>query len=137
MKPVDQTLFPMWDANGQQTVIGNCFQAAVASLLELSLHEVPHFCATSGWRKAARDWAESRGFFYDEHEIGHAIDGALCIKSGTSPRTDPTGKPLRHAVVAKGAEVVFDPHPSRAGLIEDGREEYGYFLRLNPVGGAS
>ena len=35
---------------------GNCFQACVASILELTLNEVPHFCRDYG-----KDWVWQTG----------------------------------------------------------------------------
>lgn len=112
MIPVDQTTF------GQPG--GNCFSACVASLLDLPISEVPYFMdETSGvkWYAQLDAWLAPRGYYalhfnivdraaYDRENLwpkGYYILG------GKSPRGD-------HAVVARGAEVVHDPHPSRDGL---------------------
>ncbi len=96
---------------------GDCLQAAVATVLGMSLGDVPHFaqyvehpegtdcwlwwwalvgfCHASGWQadycpdEAPRGWA---------------------LADGMSPRGH------NHVVVAFNGEIVFDPHPSRAGL---------------------
>lgn len=107
MKPVDQTVFG--DPGG------DCFRACVASLLELDLDQVPHF--------AARDWPRSLELWLAERGL---CDVWICW---TPDGWVPPGPHIRggqcsrgsHAVVAVGAEIVHDPHPSREGLhtIED------------------
>src|SRR5260370_22421604 len=53
MKPVTQSLV------GEE---GNCFAACVASILEMSLVEVPNFCAVdNGWWAAFQAWLAERG----------------------------------------------------------------------------
>ena len=53
MKPVDQTTFG--------SPHGNCFQAGVASALELPLEEVPHFCDGDNpmWLIDLENWFQS------------------------------------------------------------------------------
>jgi hypothetical protein len=112
MTPVDQTTF------GHPG--GNCFSACVASLLELPISEVPYFMDESGdnlpWVKQLNDWLAPRGYYsmhfvvnetnreaYDRENLWPAGFYILC---GKSPRGD-------HAVVARGKDVVHDPHPGR------------------------
>jgi hypothetical protein len=94
------------------TIPGNCLQAAVASLLDLDLDTVPHFVVHD-------DWLERLVAFGREH--GHHVKCAapdarvsLGIASGPSPRG------VQHAVVMASGDVVWDPHPSRAGLLAIG-----------------
>lgn len=115
MKPVDQTLF----APG----IGNCFSACVASVLEVPLDEVPNFCEgqAADWYDRFMAWLRPRGFYAITCKIGGRPgepDGGwypegIHIAGGKSPRYD-----CLHAVVARGSDVVHDPHPSRAGVLD-------------------
>jgi len=102
--PVDQTRF---GSPG-----GNCLAACVASLLELPLADVPQLGPTT-WLDDLGAWLLKRGLY----PICFKIDApwrptGLYILAGKSPRGD-----FLHAVVARGDEVVHDPHPSRAGVL--------------------
>ncbi len=125
MKPVEQTI--MHDQ--EKGVIGNCFQACIASLLEIPLEEVPHFVEGNQdayfWRKELNVWLAPRGLsfveiwcpnlanfrWYADEQLANV---GYYVLSGPSPRQ----KNVEHAVIAKGGEIVFDPHPSKAGLAD-------------------
>lgn len=99
MKPVMQTI-----KHGEG--IGNCLQACIASILELSLDEVPHFSAEGPY------WWECLSEFLDRYglepvQIGttYRVTGYR-ILTGLSPRGN-----FLHSVVALGKNVVHDPHP--------------------------
>ena len=94
--------------------VGNCFQACVASILDLPLDEVPHFCNDYGqvdrFPLNYMKWLAARGLVYLEFSTdstgamefwGHHL---IC---GPSPRGD-----FLHSVVGFNGEPVFDPHPS-------------------------
>lgn len=113
MKPVDQTTFGFPG--------GNCFSACVASLLEIGIDEVPYFMGApeNEWFTRFREWLAPHGLwplFMTLGNDGWTPDG-LYIMGGLSPRgTDPERH--LHSVVARGGEIVHDPHPSRAGLAD-------------------
>lgn len=133
MKPVDQEFIHA----PEQGLIGDCQRAVIASLLELPITEVPHFLKESGgdstnyWERL-QAFCRSRGFAYlviparsgggffgDDGDVFHEI-------SGPSPR----GNGITHAVVGCNGQIVFDPHPSRAGLAGDSSQwEYGYLVK--------
>lgn len=46
MRPVMQTTFAAKDDGGEWLARGNCLQAALASLFDLDLDDVPHFVGT-------------------------------------------------------------------------------------------
>lgn len=110
MKPVDQTTF------GHPG--GNCFSACVASLLELSIDDVPYFMDEEDgkpkWYEQLDSWLAPRGFYalhFDVVDRERTVwPKGFYIRIGKSSRGD-------HAVVGRGGAVVFDPHPSREGLI--------------------
>jgi D-glycero-D-manno-heptose 1,7-bisphosphate phosphatase len=104
MTPIDQTKFGMPE--------GNCFSACIASILHLPLADVPPFCKYEDWWERLTAWLKDRGFYpmivrYNQEWAPQGFH----ILSGKSPRGD-----FQHSVVAHGAEIVHDPHPSRAGI---------------------
>lgn len=94
---------------------GNCQQAATASLLGLRIDEVPNFMAfkdtEKGFWGSFFEFAKSRGFAVlefggDRHfECYHLASG-------------PSVRGVSHAVVYRAGKLVWDPHPSRAGILE-------------------
>jgi len=115
--PLDQTIFGVvTPEDGKRP--GNCWQACVASLLDLPLDQVPHFIEVS-----PRTWERHTRRFVFEHtgldlgcflpEFPLTEPGQYVIGSGPSPRGD-----FLHAVILDGATgaLAHDPHPSRAGL---------------------
>lgn len=98
-------------------VAGNCAQAAVATLLGLPLFRVDDFTAgvvgedRSFWKRFDAFFRE-RGLGLIRFDGDYRFDG-LHLAGGKSTRGE-----HGHMVVRRGAEVVHDPHPSRAGLVE-------------------
>lgn len=138
MKPVDQDKF------GHE---GNCFQACIASLLELSLGDLPRNQGEILW------WLKDRGWLYvevwrgnlrqlktddpprEERDIGWQPllwGDALCILCGPSPRFPG----MSHAVVGNTNgyrfTTVHDPHPDRTGLRDV--ERIGFLVQPDPLG---
>lgn len=115
MRPVSQTILHTQDGPP-----GNCMQACVASVLELPLEEVPHFCADNRWPFNFHEWLNERGLFFLEVSFAeHGIDAradymGYHLIAGPSPRGN-----FLHSVVALNGEMVFDPHPDRTGLAGD------------------
>ena len=104
MQAIDQTTF------GEG--LGNCFSACVASILELPIDDVPFFGADELWWTRFSEWLEARNLYAVclKHRAGRAPVG-YHILSGKSPRGE-----FMHSVVAKGEDIVHDPHPSRANI---------------------
>lgn len=109
MKPIHQTLF------GDKR--GNCLQAAVASVLELSLDEVPNFSdwyKYTDWAKWIDEWTVPRGFYMIDVPVSTFIseDGELYkphgyhLLNGKSPRGD-----FYHVIVCKDGKKIHDPYP--------------------------
>lgn len=122
----DQTILSDPDAGA----IGNCMQAAVASLLDLPLDEVPHFAADfDDWETAMDRWASSHGYAMVRVGVAwlDAHPGAPVLLCGTSPRG------ISHAVVGRGLDVIHDPHPSRSGLTS---RSYAFLFAAAAPGGA-
>lgn len=89
--------------------VGNCLQAAVASFLDLPLDEVPHFVLHPDWEARFLAFMKARGApVRATSEIGSHTTG---IALGDTVRG------THHAVVMSEGVVVWDPHPSRVGLL--------------------
>lgn len=90
--------------------LGNCLQAAVATLLSLPLDQVPHFAECPwDWVKEMVDFAREHG-----HQIVWRTTGdrpSFGLVFGPSIR----GTDVTHAVAVVDSQE-WDPHPSRAGL---------------------
>ena len=108
MKPVEQREF----GEGK----GDCFRACVASIFELLLDQVPHFCKgdADNWWDRLQKWLKPRGFcavpICKDDTILKDLTGTSCILSG------PTTRGILHSVVRHGDGLVWDPHPEHTGL---------------------
>jgi hypothetical protein len=80
------------------------------------------------WFAAFVAWLRPLGFYAATFAIGTRPEdwkpAGFYILGGQSPRGS-------HAVVARGDEVVHDPHPSRAGLLR--REDATVLIPLDPA----
>jgi hypothetical protein len=124
MTPQKQTIFSV----EQMGTVGNCLQSCVASLLDLPLKEVPHFTWYMGdWFRKLYSFLEEKGYsvvmlnikqnpnWTEEHK---GLDGYFIV-GGTSPRGIFNG----HAVIYKGGESFFDPHPDNT-FLEEAKDVY-------------
>ncbi|MDB5358829.1 MAG: CcrColossus [Rhodospirillales bacterium] len=113
MKQITQTKMyrPKGHPEGQQ--YGNCQRAAMASIFDMDIEDLPHFEEVRGagdfWH-GIYDWLESWGFGYEWHD-------PEAPPTGYSIATGPAARGVSHAVVALDGKIVWDPHPSRDGLV--------------------
>lgn len=122
MTPIDQTIF----STPEDKVKGNCLQAALASIFELPLEKVPHFAEMGHtWYEQMWEWLKRFGLM------------PLCVQKssgrtvfGYSIGTGPGPRGFQHAVVCYNGDMVHDPHPSKAGLVEI--KEWIQFVLLDP-----
>lgn len=127
MQKVRQTIFASKDHDPGQTPSvksGNCLQAAVASLLDLSLEDVPHFLEDGdNWAESMTRFCRARGY-----EVFLQTEPTqFGLAYGMSPRF------VTHAVVYIAGKMAWDPHPSGAGLI--GVTAYLDFRKVNNAHG--
>lgn len=109
MIPVTQDVFH--DPEGDTK--GNCFAACVASILELPMHAVPNFVEREDWFHAVQEFLGRFGLFLAWNvEPTYREFWGYHVVSGPGPRG------VRHSVVGYGLDVIWDPHPSRDGLVE-------------------
>ncbi len=112
---------------------GNCFSAVIASLLHLSVDEVPVF-SNDRWQIELNAWLKPYGLAYINFELAafsqalkdFGIQGCHHEVAGPSPRSTD----VHHACVGYDSELVFDPHPGRAGLQQI--TSCGIFVALEP-----
>lgn len=136
MKPVHQTIF--------DSSKGNCLSAAIASILELSIDDVPNFCKDFGlgyFDEAVQLFLRNRGYAWlrvlmprvpndDDSKVSqgrpvetredlrfhYLPDHILCMATGKSPRGE-----WHHVVVGEirdgyNFRMLHDPHPAGTGL---------------------
>lgn len=138
MKPVKQR-FKHDPANG---VYGDCHRAAIASIFELELDDVPHF--GDGYPPAEEFWCrvyaftETLGFTAISIPfVGDGgIDGVQATLKISAPNvyylfggTSKTG--VGHTVVGCGGEIVHDPSQVNSGIVgpmEDGLYWVTFFV---------
>jgi hypothetical protein len=115
MKPVAQTRTG-WP-------LGNCWEAALASILGCSLAAVPDGRLSPEYQNFEKRYARTRSWILHEYGLllvwldgdyamGHIPAGVEHI---LSVLTTPEYGSLPHAVVAKDGEVIHNPHPGRHG----------------------
>lgn len=100
MTPVKQTHFGGPDTNP----VGNCMQAAVASLLDLELSDVPHFVQGSSghaesWQRL-EDWLATRELVIRESFVDEP--GFALVKG-------PTHSGIHHYVIYRDGQLAHDP----------------------------
>lgn len=116
---------------------GNCHQAALASLLEQPLEEVPDFCNLykSDWDDQMNRWLYERGLFSlyvsntDIAIFQGLTDNAPCIAVVRSKITPDT----LHSVIYHKGKIVHDPHPSGAHLTECEILGFDLFVAVDPA----
>lgn len=103
MTPVKQTKFHTEAQNG------NCMAAALASLLDLDIAEVPAFeDLQETWKRTLLAWIDSLGMTIRVQD--HAPEG-FAIATG------PSNRGIHHAVIVNNGAFAHDPHPSNDFLV--------------------
>lgn len=97
------------------TLQGNCWQTAIACVLDLEPDSVPHFIqydedGIADWWDFTLGWLLNRGYRL-ERPNRHLYTNEYYLVSGPSPRGD-----FQHVVVYKNGKMVHDPHPSQDGV---------------------
>lgn len=97
---------------------GNCLQAALASVTNKRIDEVPDFAGRGkDWLWDLLVWCKRQGLraLYTKNRHALLAHRGLAVVQGKAARG------FKHAVVYRDGRLAHDPHPSRAGLksIED------------------
>lgn len=88
---------------------GNCFAACVASIMECDISDVPLQSAVSDI-EPLRHWLGRFELCEVTFELGDYRPSGLYVLTGLSPRSV-VGLRAKHCVVARGSEILHDPHP--------------------------
>ena len=123
MKPVYQTRFGYPE--------GNCHAAALASVLEIPIEEIPNFGIDD-------DWYDHFVRYMVSHHALQPIDFIipknvvhdLWVPQGYHLINGTSSRGLEHSVVGFMGEMEFDPHPDDSGLEEI--DSYTIFAVLGP-----
>jgi hypothetical protein len=116
MTPVMQTRF------GRQ---GNCFEACIASLLDMSIERIPDLAAYDDdgeWMGRLNEWLSKMGLAYFEARIPRdEMKGFFSDKDFCHVMIGPTNRftDLQHAVVGRKGQLVHDPHPDGVGVLSE------------------
>lgn len=98
---------------------GDCVRSAVASLLDYEPHLVPHFIAGDFdgrvWWYALKGWAATNRWNVSRRGLLPLEDNVPLPNFGIA--CGPSERGHSHAVVAVDGQIVWDPHPSRAGIL--------------------
>ncbi len=140
MIPITQTKVVIKNSAGREVVKGNCYAAAIASILEVPITEVPNVETLFDvdnflWDHVMEKWLESRGWesrhnhhfkvFHDDTLKEQRDDwyqecaDKLYLVSGRSPRG------VMHICIFKNGKLIHDPHPTREGILT-----FEYFQEL-------
>lgn len=119
------------DGHTDDGIPGDCWRSSLASLLGLEPEEVPHFALYLSWWFETRRWLQGRGLDLaylpaDDERLEDFEPDVPVMVGGGSPRGD-----FGHCVVGTiGGQLVWDPHPSRAGI----RSFDEFFILVEPYG---
>lgn len=143
MIPVTQTKVVVKNSKGEFVVHGNCYAAAIASMLELPITEVPNVeLFFSGdedvfWDTIMSNFLRRKGYelvdgdeykiFHPEYEPRHhaAMDEGLRdllhdmgkYKDDFYFVSGDSPRGVKHICIYKEGVMVHDPHPTREGIL--------------------
>lgn len=100
---------------------GNCFQAALASLFELKLEEVPDFCniystETEEWYKEFLKWLHKKGYssvplcYSDIEKCPLRYKNCILLVTGKNQNG------VNHCVVYKNGKPIHNPNKNCKGI---------------------
>jgi hypothetical protein len=135
MIPVTQTKVVVKNSKGEWVIRGNCYAAAIASMLEVPITEVPNvetlfdiggtlwaevmhaFLTHNGWELMTNE--DFRVFHDDNHGAELGQRGAMLdyCKDKYYFVSGDTIRGIKHICIYKNGELVHDPHPTKEGLV--------------------
>jgi hypothetical protein len=107
---------------------GNCFEACIASIVESNIDDVPNlmpYIENGKWIEKLNFWLGLHfGLAYIEMKVPIDLKDEffgsdfIYILIGDTVRNGT----IKHAVIYRKTEMIFDPHPDNVGLIEPSDE---------------
>jgi hypothetical protein len=142
MIPVTQTKVVVRNSKNEMVVRGNCYAAAIASILEMPIEAVPNVevlfhIEDSLWSVVMQRFINSIGwemFTDDRFRVFHNKDYG--VKSGKRDEwvtycknkyyfiSGQSKRGVQHMVIYKNGKMVHDPHPTKEGIITIDYFEY-------------
>jgi hypothetical protein len=87
---------------------GNCLAAALASVLDLHLYEVPEMEVKEGWLQKVNEWLADKNLAL----VLCKYEPNYCPRGLTIGSTKPSEhSEVLHCVVCQNGRIVWDPHP--------------------------
>lgn len=138
MVPVTQTKVNVKNSKDETVVYGNCFAAVIASMLEVPITEVPNVevffhMSHPHWSIIMDTWLKSKGWelwgddryrcFHPEfanRSMGndeYLGDACIKLKNNLYLASGLSARGVHHICIYKNGKLVWDPHPSREGLV--------------------
>lgn len=121
---------------GTKPVYGDCWRCCIAAILQVPADEVPHFVKFAEEQGRSADaltqtWLAKRGYWLIEgadHREAWQVFGVPAYSSEShlvpilpmmccGPTVRSKNERMTHAVVMDGGKLLYDPHPSNAGLL--------------------
>jgi hypothetical protein len=118
-----QTMFKDWTKPDTADNHGDCWRCCIASVLQVPASEVPDFLGlclkeNGDMHGLTQRWLNARGLFMASSKdfwfTSYETLEIPVIACGPTPRS--LRMHQNHAVVMCGGQMVYDPHPSEAGL---------------------
>ncbi len=108
---VDQTTF----FNPDDASSGNCTEACIATLLGLTIEQVPSF--RHRYITASEYWDLIDAFLLTQGKEMFAVPDHKTIE-GIYMVSGPSVRDASHCVLYENGQLAWDPHPSRAGILK-------------------
>lgn len=145
MIPVTQTKTVIRNSQNEMVVRGNCWAAAIASILELPITEVPNFEIWFEWEDGlwwylTQRFLNKKGFVLEDDnrfQVFHMTEEGWRESIGASPSHNETyadlkaqlqgqfyfingtsARGVQHVTIWQNGVMVHDPHPSREGILD-------------------
>lgn len=144
MIPVVQTKVVVRNSKDEIVVNGNCYAAAIASIMELPITEVPNvevfYHLNNGYyQEVMHTFLESKGWELcsdDRYKVFHpelhsqlrcprdrdfddwAADMRMILEDNYYFVSGPSARGVSHITIYKAGEMVHDPHPTKDGILQ-------------------
>jgi hypothetical protein len=147
MIPVTQTKVVVKNSKGELVVRGNCFAAAIASLMEIPITEVPNVetffdVENVSWYGVMDAWIRSKGYelktnnnfavFHNPSQFGDYARDELIkeLHDKYYMVSAMSSRGVYHVCIYKSGVMVHDPHPTREGIDESTIEYFEEIIKL-------